>query len=124
RGSNCDGVSLPWKILSATPTAFAPETRTSAMAPSPGGVETAAMVSETVIPWQIVGQPPRLPNCANNSLCSCAKRQSAAAPHDVTVIVGIHDALVSWSAAVFRRFSTVTFPACLMVAHHFLQRRD
>ena len=29
--------------------AFAPETRTSAMAPSPGGVEMAAMVSETVI---------------------------------------------------------------------------
>jgi hypothetical protein len=26
----------------------------------------AAMVSETVISWQIVGQPPRLPNCENN----------------------------------------------------------
>src|SRR6476661_7143571 len=29
--------------------AFAPETRTSAMAPSPGGVEIAAIVSETVM---------------------------------------------------------------------------
>jgi len=32
-----------------TPTAFAPETRTSAMAPSPGGVETGKHVSENVI---------------------------------------------------------------------------
>src|SRR4029077_4955100 len=46
---NFDGGSLPRKTLSAISIAFAPEIRTSAIAPSPGGVEIAAMVSETVM---------------------------------------------------------------------------
>jgi hypothetical protein len=72
-GAKFDGLSTPQKILSATAMAFSPEIRISAIAPSPVGVEMAAIVSEPVM-----------------SLCSNLPQQSMAHPQACPRIVSFY----------------------------------